>query len=238
MRLSFKRYVTHGSGENPLMLISPEHYYEENLKGKTVQEIRSRIRVLKARITRLKRKIENADNITQIVMNPSQDTQIAYIRLYLERAKQAFVEAGETYKPSKAEQKADAFNASLLFIDEIRFSIGGYFGGYEKKTVTFDEKHLYMESSFSTHPYAMDNVEKTIDLPFNKDEFLSQLKALYIGEWDLRYDRLALDGTQWHLGIYFSNLHEDIEIYGSNAYPYNFNKLCELMGISKFFLPR
>jgi len=35
----------------------------------------------------------------------SQETQIAYIRLYLERAKQAFVEAGETYKPSKAEQK-------------------------------------------------------------------------------------------------------------------------------------
>jgi hypothetical protein len=228
----------HGSGGNLSMLISPEHYYEENLKEKTVQEIRSRIRVLKTRITRLKRKIENVDDIAQIVMNSSQETQMAYTRLYLERVKQALVEAGETYKPSKAEQKADAFNASLLSIDEIRFSIGGFFGGYEKKTLTFDEKHLYMESSFSTSLYATDNVEKTKDFPFSKDEFLSQLKELHIGEWDSRYDSLALDGTQWHLGIYFSNVHEDVEIYGSNAYPYNFNKLCELLVISRFFWPR
>ncbi len=220
------------------MMISQEQYYEENLKGKTVQEIRSRIRALKARITRLKNKIENADDLTQIVMDPSQESQIAYARLYLERAKQILVETGEIYKPSKAEQKADTFNANLLFIDEISFSIGGFFGGYEKKIVTFDENHLYMESSFSTHPYKTDNVEKTKDLPFRKNEFLSQLKALHIGEWKSHYDRLALDGTQWHLGIYFSNFHEDIEIYGSNAYPYNFNKLCELMEISRFFWSR
>lgn len=91
-----------------------------------------------------------------------------------------------------------------------------------------------MESSFSTHPYAMDNVQKTIDFPFSKEEYISQFKALYIGEWDSNYYRFVLDGTQWHLGIYFSNFHDDIEIYGSNAYPYNFNKLCELMGISNF----
>ena len=60
------------------MMINPEQYYEDNLKGKTAQEIRSRIRALKARITRIKRKIENADDITQIVMNPSQETQIIY----------------------------------------------------------------------------------------------------------------------------------------------------------------
>lgn len=219
------------------MMINPEQYYEDNLKGKTAQEIRARIRALKARITRIKRKIENADDITQIIMNSNQETQMAYTRSYLERAKQALVEAGETYKPSKTEQKADAFNASLRFIDEIRFSIGGYFGGYEKKSVTFDEKHMYMESSFSTHPYAMDNVQKTIDFPFSKEEYISQFKALYIGEWDSNYYRFVLDGTQWHLGIYFSNFHDDIEIYGSNAYPYNFNKLCELMEISRFFWP-
>lgn len=39
------------------MLISPEYYYEENLKGKTVQEIQSKIRGLKSKITRLKRKM-------------------------------------------------------------------------------------------------------------------------------------------------------------------------------------
>ena len=97
------------------MMINPEQYYEDNLKGKTAQEIRARIRALKARITRIKRKIENADDITQIIMNSNQETQMAYTRSYLERAKQALVEAGETYKPSKTEQKADAFNASLSY---------------------------------------------------------------------------------------------------------------------------
>lgn len=87
------------------MMINPEQYYEDNLKGKTAQEIRARIRALKARITRIKRKIENADDITQIIMNSNQETQMAYTRSYLERAKQALVEAGETYKPSKTEQK-------------------------------------------------------------------------------------------------------------------------------------
>ena len=151
-------------------------------------------------------------------MNSNQETQMAYTRLYLkEQNKHLSRQVKPTNHPKRS--KADAFNASLLSIDEIRFSIGGFFGGYEKKTLTFDEKHLYMESSFSTSLYASDNVEKTKDFPFSKDEFLSQLKELHIGEWDSRYDRLALDGTQWHLGIFFSKVHEDVEIYGSNAYP-------------------
>ena len=37
----------------------------------------------------------------------ARESQIAYARLYLERAKQVLVETGEIYKPSKAEQKAD-----------------------------------------------------------------------------------------------------------------------------------
>ena len=32
------------------MMVSPEWYYEENLKGKTVDELKSRIRSLKRKI--------------------------------------------------------------------------------------------------------------------------------------------------------------------------------------------
>ena len=42
---------------------------------------------------------------------------------------------------------------------------------------------------------------------------------------------MVLDGTQWELEIYFSDDHEPIKIYGDNAYPYNFDKLQELLGI-------
>ena len=40
-----------------------------------------------------------------------------------------------------------------------------------------------------------------------------------------------MDGTQWHLEIYFSDGHEPVKIYGDNAYPYNFREFQELLGM-------
>lgn len=214
------------------MLISPEYYYEENLKGKTVQEIQSKIRGLKSKITRLKRKMENADDFEQNLPGPSLATQLTYTRQYLEKAKQALVEAGGSYKPSQAEQKADLFDSSLHYISKIIFSVGAYTSdNYEKRIVTFDENHLYMASSSSFY-VSLDDVERIKDYPCGKDEFLYQLKALHIGEWNLSYSNpFVLDGTHWNLEIHFSNEHKEVRIWGSNTYPYNFKDFCNLMGI-------
>lgn len=214
------------------MMISPEYYYEENLKGKTVQEIQSKIRGLKSKITRLKRKMENADDFKQKVPGPSLDTQLTYTRQYLEKAKQALVEAGGSYKPSKAEQKADLFDSSLPYISKIIFSVGAYTSdNYEKRIVTFDENHLYMASSSSFYT-SLDDVERIKDYPCGKDGFLDQLKALHIGEWNSSYDDpYVLDGTHWDLEIHFSNKHKKVRKFGSNAYPYNFKDFCNLIGI-------
>ena len=43
------------------MMISPESYYEEYLKGKTKEEITTAIRGLKQEIGRLKSTLENPD---------------------------------------------------------------------------------------------------------------------------------------------------------------------------------
>ena len=44
------------------MMVSPEWYYEENLKGKTVDEIKSRIRSLKRKIRKLQKEIDNPNS--------------------------------------------------------------------------------------------------------------------------------------------------------------------------------
>ena len=63
-----------------------------------------------------------------------------------------------------------------------------------------------------------------------KDDFLDGIADLHIGEWDKNYSPRrfgyeVLDGTQWHLYIYFSNGIRTVKIEGSNAYPYNFDEL-------------
>lgn len=117
------------------------------------------------------------------------------------------------------------------------FSIGGYFGGYETRTYTLDEEHLHLdvEHSLILKPT---NFDIEPDYPCSKEEFLDGLYDLHIGEWRNKYDLrrfgcMVLDGTQWELEIYFSNGHKPVKIYGDNAYPYNFDRFQELLGIER-----
>jgi hypothetical protein len=65
---------------------------------------------------------------------------------------------------------------------------------------------------------------------------LEGIRGLYISEWRRTYDTRrfgyeVLDGTQWELKIFFSDGHKPVVKYGSNSYPYNFNKFLELLAI-------
>lgn len=83
------------------MMISPQGYYEEYLKGKTKEQIMTAIRGLKQEIGRLKNNMEGPNYGLEPIIHPSEDTRIYWNREYLERAKQAYFEAGGTYKLSK-----------------------------------------------------------------------------------------------------------------------------------------
>ena len=77
-----------------------------------------------------------------------------------------------------------------------------------------------------------DNEIEKID----KTDFFESLSDLYIGEWQRSYSPRrfgyeVLDGTQWHLYVYFSNGHRTVKIEGSNAFPYNFDRLTELFEV-------
>ena len=218
------------------MMICPETFYEDILKGKTVDQIMTVIRGLKQNIGRLKNIMEHPDYSSTI--RPSESTQLWCMRMYLERAKEALQEVGGTYTPSQAELKAKDFEENISSISKVVFSIGGYFQGNETRTVNIEGEDLRLWVAHSLIP-TPSNFEIEKDFPMTKQEFLDGLYDLHIGEWRKiynlkRFGYMACDGTQWELEIHYNNGRKTVAIYGDNAYPYNFDKLQELFGVDPF----
>ena len=208
------------------MMISPETYYEMNLQGKSPKEIMEKIRSLKMQIGQLKRSIENADDIVCEVF-PGRLTRLKCDRDYLERAIQAYEEAGGEYVRSKAEQKDHDFNEALDSMSQLMFTIGGFFCGQETRTFTISDDQVLVDVEKT-----MISMDKEEYGPYRKEDFISGIKALHIGEWKRTYDDpLVMDGTQWELDIYFNNGRRSTKISGSNAYPYNFEDLKEFLEV-------
>ena len=76
------------------MMANPEWYYEEYLKGKTVEEIKSKIRSLKRTIRRLQKEVDNPESKGWQIC-PSPEVQLEMHRLYLEEAVKALMDAQE-----------------------------------------------------------------------------------------------------------------------------------------------
>lgn len=219
------------------MMISPEYYYEMNLKGKNAEQIMSAIRGLKNEIGHLKNIMEHPDYGSELIACPSESTRLRCTREYLERAKVALSEAGGKYKPSQSELKAIEFDKNLSAIEKIVFTIGGFFGGYETRTIFFDFDKENLQINVQ-HFLLIEPEEKSIHLPipYSKDEFLDELKRLHIVEWRSLYNLKrfgyeVLDGTQWELEIHFKNGAKPFKSCGDNAYPYNFDEFKELLVI-------
>ena len=217
------------------MMISPEGYYEQYLKGKTKEQIMTAIRGLKQEIGHLKNVMEHPDYGSEAVMHPSESTRLYWTREYLKRAKVALVEAGGEYKTSMAEKKAEDFNEHIDDIHKIVFGIGGFHQGYNKYIIEFTDDSLIssMERFGVISDWQIINMDEE---PASKQDILDTIKSMHIGEWRTSYtlERFGYhvcDGTQWELEIYFSNEHKPVKIYGDNAYPYNFDVFQGLLGI-------
>jgi len=212
------------------MMISPESYYEFNLKGKDEKQLLSAIRGLKNEIGHLKNIMEHPNYGNEPIMHPSEGVRISCTREYLARAIQALEEMGGTYQPSKAELKSIDFQDNLGFLKKITFEIGGFFDGMTRYVIEFDGDVARFKSS----KFDFDIEEK----PMDKDEVILLLSRLYIGEWRKYYDPkrfgyCVMDGTQWSVSFEYSNGHKTVEFAGSNDYPYNFSDFIEIFGLDE-----
>lgn len=100
------------------MMISPEKYYQINLRGKSQQELFEIIERLKRRISNLK-KVSFKTQTTY----PSKATMLMFNYEYLDRTIQAYEEAGGKYILTEEEQKDAEFNSKLDHISKIVFNI-------------------------------------------------------------------------------------------------------------------
>ena len=217
------------------MMISPEGYYEENLKGKTKDQIMSAIRGLKQEIGLLKNTMESPDYGQEAIVHPSEDTRIHWTREYLERAKLAYNQAGGNYTLSKLEEMAADFDSNMDSICKIIFSIGGFFGGNRSYAVELsDEVKAYTKLWEDEEPLSLLDTDN--DETFTKATFIASIADLHIGEWRRRYSTqrfgyTVCDGTQWELEFEYNNGHKPVRFDGDNSYPYNFDRLKMLFGI-------
>lgn len=108
------------------MMISPEAYYEFELKGKTAAEIEEEIRILKKEISDLKYKMEDPDYRPEMIC-PSDETVLYWTREYLARAKMALAEAGGSYAETDKDRHAAEFLKNLPFLAGISFQCGSCF---------------------------------------------------------------------------------------------------------------
>ena len=76
------------------MMVNPEWYYEENLKGKTVDQIKSKIRSLKRKIRKLQKEVDNPSS-DGCMIQPSPEVELEIHRLYLQKATEALLDAIE-----------------------------------------------------------------------------------------------------------------------------------------------
>lgn len=220
------------------MMISPEDYYEEELKGKTKEEIMSAIKELKREKSSLKYKMEHPDYGEGIIKTPGEHMQLHMTREYLEMAKLAYEESGGIYEPSNGEKTALKFQENIVHISKISFTIGGFFQGHTTYTIEISDE-------LKAYSYEMRNeVEKSLilkdmdNLPYTVDSFRNELKRICIGEWRSGYDleRFGLsirDGTAWELEIEYNNDIKPVSKHGVNAYPYNFDEFKRLFNIDE-----
>lgn len=213
------------------MMISPETYYDEYLKDKNEKQILSTIRGLKNDIGHLKNVMEHSYYLTTIKTYAGENVQIYCNRLYLARAIKALKDIGCTYKYSQSELKSIKLQKDLKYIAKIIFEIGVFFQDFTNYTVEIKENYALIKTSKRLSK-ELKETERRID----KDELLSMLSDLYIGEWrkyysPKRFGYFVLDGTQWQLKIEFNNGRKSCEFSGSNSYPYNFNKLLKFFDI-------
>ena len=211
------------------MMISPEVYYEEYLQGKSQTEVLQQINFQRQELGRLKEVVESVENSPEAMIMPSPLTRIKCNREYLEMAKLALEEAGGQYVPTDEELRDQSFNSKLAAMYRFTLEIGGFFDGYTKYKYTISGERVLFDADHSFYPKPSN---LPVYEPFSREEFVRGIAALHIGEWKERYENLyVLDGTQWSISIEYEDGKEPFEIYGSNAYPYNFEELIEFLGI-------
>lgn len=218
------------------MMIAPETYVEMELAGKNREEAIKEVKSLWKEIRRLKKIIEEEPDSEEMMIHPMPGVRISVYRDYIEAAREYFKAKGWEYEPAREEIADKAFNDRLQDIQSIVIEYGGYFGGTEKRTITFEGEKILVEKEYMLRIPSPEEMQEDPSDEFQgteKSEFLEELSDYHLGEWAKEYEDLnVLDGTQWSVVIKFSS-GKAFKSEGSNRFPYNFYEFLDFLGISE-----
>ena len=217
------------------MMIAPATYVEMELAGKSREQAIEEVKSLWKEIRRLKKIIEEEPDSEEMMICPMPDVRVSVYRDYIEAAREYFKDKGWEYEPEREEIADKALNDRLQDIQSIVIEYGGYFGGTEKRTITFEGEKILVEKEYTLRILSPEELQQNPAEEFHdmeKAEFLEEFADLHLGEWEKEYEDLSvLDGTQWSVVIKCSS-GKAFKSYGSNRLPYNFSGSLDLVRIS------
>lgn len=217
-------------------MIAPATYVEMELAGKSREQAIEEVKSLWKEIRRLKKIIEEEPDSEEMMICPMPDVRVSVYRDYIEAAREYFKDKGWEYEPEREEIADKALNDRLQDIQSIVIEYGGYFGGTEKRTITFEGEKILVEKEYTLRILSPEELQQNPAEEFHdmeKAEFLEEFADLHLGEWEKEYEDLnVLDGTQWSVVIKFSS-GKAFKSYGSNRFPYNFSGFLDLVRISE-----
>ena len=218
------------------MMIAPATYVEMELAGKSREQAIEEVKSLWKEIRRLKKIIEEEPDSEEMMICPMPDVRVSVYRDYIVAAREYFKDKGWEYEPEREEIADKALNDRLQDIQSIVIEYGGYFGGTEKRTITFEGEKILVEKEYTLRILSPEELQQNPAEEFHdmeKAEFLEEFADLHLGEWEKEYENLnVLDGTQWSVVIKFSS-GKAFKSYGSNRFPYNFSGFLDLVRISE-----
>ena len=206
------------------------------MAGKSREQAIEEVKSLWKEIRRLKKIIEEEPDSEEMMICPMPDVRVSVYRDYIEAAREYFKDKGWEYEPEREEIADKALNDRLQDIQSIVIEYGGYFGGTEKRTITFEGEKILVEKEYTLRILSPEELQQNPAEEFHdmeKAEFLEEFADLHLGEWEKEYENLnVLDGTQWSVVIKFSS-GKAFKSYGSNRFPYNFSGFLDLVRISE-----
>lgn len=130
---------------------------------------------------------------------------------------------------SNQNNTAKNFKDKLNSTEKIVFYINSFSEGNVKREITFKDNKTILKKTSSKFGKEEENLTKNMGL--TKDEFIKKLSLLKIENWEDEYFAPVLDGAGWGLKIYFLGDKKCLSKKGANAYPSNFNELCNLLEV-------
>lgn len=219
------------------MMMSPNAYVEFEVRGMSKEKVLSRIHGLQRNMASMKNQAESEFEInpSDRVRCPSLQVRIDVTREYIAETEKYYQEIGGKYEPNALERKAAKFDANMEHIKAISIRYGGFCGKTEERKLTRDGNGIAVERS--CFPYGS---EEDFNAKFYEgltwQDIIEELTNIHMGEWKSSYVAYnVLDGTQWSVELEYDNGVRAKRFYGSNKYPYNFEKFLDVMEMAKRF---